>query len=148
MAALSADGPQLDHRPNSGSDSYEMTTSTTIYAHSFVGVTAGGFCVPWADTANYEFLGIAREGIATGASLGSPPERCKVDTSGPILKNVAVANTTQASVGEYVYCDTDNPADLDTAASTNVGPIGRVINFVSASDCDVEILTPAVHLGT
>ena len=150
MAALSADGPQLDTRPSgvSARSAYAMTTSTTIYANSLVGVNDAGFVVPWADTANYEFVGLALARSCTRALLSSPAEQVRVDTSGVIIRSATVAAAVQGSVGELVYCATDNPADLVLSGPSNVGPIGHVIRFVSAGVADVQLFTPGEHLAT
>ncbi|KKL65150.1 hypothetical protein LCGC14_2157870, partial [marine sediment metagenome] len=59
---------------------------------------------------------------------------------GQILRNVDVSTTTQSDVGDYVWCETDNPQDIDVSPSVNVGPVGRLERFHSGDDCDVELL--------
>lgn len=148
MGALSADAPILDTRPSSGRDAYALTTSTTIHANSFVGVNDAGFVKPWANTANFEFLGLCLEAVASGAALSTPPEQCRIDTSGVTIRNATLTGVGQGDVGELVYCATDNPADLTTTATTNVGAIGYIVRYVASNTCDVRLFTPSEHMLT
>jgi len=136
MGAITAD-TILNTRPNAGRDSYEA--GATIYAGSLVGVAASGLLFPWADTADYEFVGLALTG-------GVITEDIRCDTSGVILREVTVDSSDQTSVGELVESPTSNIEDSTLTAPTNVGYIGRVVRFHSADSCDVELFTPAVHL--
>ena len=142
MAALSAAVTTQETRPRAGRSSYVVVSGDTVYAGGFVGVNDAGFLVPWDDTANYEFVGIALQTVTGDGTL-----ECRVNEKGDILKGAAVASAAQGSVGELVYCETDNPADLDLTASTNVGPVGRVVRYGGTSGvADVELFTPAEHL--
>jgi hypothetical protein len=46
-----------------------------------------------------------------------------------------------------VYCASDNYADMTITPTSNAKRIGKIRNFRSASDCDVELLTPEGYLG-
>jgi hypothetical protein len=142
MAALTASLRTLENRPRAGRSSYVVASGSTVYAWGFVGVNDAGFLVPWSDTANLEFVGIALQQVTGDGTL-----ECRVNEHGDILTGAAVASAAQGSVGELVYCETDNPADMDLSASTNVGPIGRVVRYGGSSGvADVELFTPAEHL--
>jgi len=140
MAALSAAVTTQNSRPRAGRSSYVVVSGDTIYAGSLVGTNAAGFLVPWADTAANKFVGIALETVVGDGSL-----ECRVNENGDILKGATVASAVQASVNSLVYCETDNPADLDLSASTNVDAIGIVIRYISAGVADVMLFTPTEH---
>lgn len=140
MAALSAAVTTQESRPRAGRSSYVVVSGDTVYAGGLVGTNAAGFLVPWADTAGNKFVGVALQTIVGDGSL-----ECRVNENGDFLSGATVASAVQASVNSLVYCETDNPADLDLSASTNVGPVGIVSRFISAGVADVVLFTPTEH---
>jgi hypothetical protein len=62
--------------------------------------------------------------------------------------HVAVGGSpTIANVGALVYCPDSNPANLTKTDTTNP-PVGWLKRFRSATDCDVQLFTPAEwHAG-
>jgi len=84
------------------------------------------------------------DGEPVGDTSLSPDPAVYVDTSGPVIVGIPVASATVAGV--YVYCD---DSDLDNATITQPttdAPIGYILNFRSASDCDVKLFTAAEHM--
>jgi hypothetical protein len=86
-------------------------------------------------------------GVPVGDTSLSPDPTVYVDMSGALLMGVPVASA--AAVGEYVYC---NDSDFDNATVTQPTtdkPIGVIVGWRSASDCDVKLFTLPEHmLGT
>ena len=69
-----------------------------------------------------------------------------VDTSGMIIKSIAVAGTaTQAKVGDLVYCNDSDLAGVTLTQPTTDYPIGILHRFVSVTDCDIKLYTPMEH---
>jgi hypothetical protein len=145
MANLTADTIH-ETRPRAGRDSYVVDDTVQLFAGSFVGVDASGYLDKWADTAGHEFQGLLLEGV-TGDISALPPVEGRVDTSGVTLLSATVAAAVQGSVNALVYCETDNPADMDLTASVSVAAVGWVKRFISAGVADVTLFTPEEHLA-
>lgn len=139
MTALAANSPHIRTAERARYRSYIVASGSTVYANSFVGLNTSGLLVPWADTAGFKFLGMARSKVTGSSAL----ERCEVDVSGCYLNNVDVAGVTARTDLDdvLVYCADDNPATLSTTATVNVPAIGRLVDFRSTSDMDVQLVT-------
>lgn len=124
--------------------SFVVKNATTIYAGALVGTDANGFLDHWDDVAGHKFEGVLLEAVV-GDTSATPPVEGRVDLSGDTLTSATVASAAQNSVNSLVYCPDDNVANLALSASTNVGPIGRVVRYVSSGVADVELFTPAEH---
>jgi len=139
MAALAADRTFESHP--TGRNQYEILVSDICYAGSLVGLSAAGFLHPWDDVATTVFVGVALEQAAgASASPAGTDTKCPVHDEGMIIKNIPIASAVQASVGLDVHCTTDNVlADcvLDGGATSRA--IGRIIRWVSAADCDIQL---------
>lgn len=157
MAALSADVFNLDTPSRGDTRTYVIENAESCYVNGFVGLNSAGYLDPWADTAGLRFLGLFQgyvpgvdsDGTVTtvASTSESPATRGRVDVSGRYLRGVDVAGvSTIASLNAPVYCTTDNYADLSLTATTNVGPIGWLCDFRSASDMDVALFTPWEYL--
>lgn len=126
--------------------SFVVKTSEIVY--ELVGIDSNGDLVAWADTAGHKFVGILEGGPVTGDDTATPAVRATVRIDGPRLEGVDVAGVTDRnSIGAPVYCATDNVADLSLTATSNVKPIGRLIDWRSNSDMDVELYTTEEHLA-
>ena len=137
VAALTATDADLKTRPNSNS-TYHATASDIFYQGGGMGgVTATGLLTPWNDTSTTQWQGVCVRTTGTTAAR----DLIEVDISGLILTHVPVASAVAASVGERVFCTTDNiGADLALTATSLA--IGVIIRWVSATDCDVRLFTP------
>lgn len=135
---------QWDHR-NRGRLAVLVDDGVQLYAGELVGVPdADGLLDHWDNVATSRFLGILLEDVLGDESEGVMG---KVDTSGITLANVAVAGTpTQAKLFEKVYCADGNITGLTMTATTSPA-IGYLSRYVSASDCDVTLFTPAEAMG-
>jgi len=130
-----------------GKKAYVVKNSETIYAGALVGTVAAGHLDHWADTAANSFEGILLA-KAVGNTSASPPVNGEVDTSGRLMLSAAVAGaTTIAANNAYVYCASDNPADMTLTRTTNVGAIGRVARWIESGICDVALFTPTEYLA-
>lgn len=79
-----------------------------------------------------------------GDTSQSPDPAAYIDASGLVIRNIPVTGSTVQGV--YVYCD---DSDLDNATVTQPGtdaPIGYIVGFRSATDCDVKLFPPDVHI--
>jgi len=86
-------------------------------------------------------------GVPVGDTSLSPDPTVYIDTTGPVLMGVPVASA--AAVGEYVYCDDSDFDNATVTQPTTDAPIGTVIGWRSASDCDVKLFSMIEHrLGT
>ena len=141
-----------------GLGSYTVKNGITIYAGALVGIDPNsGYLQNWnEDSAAIRFVGLADPrlvpttlGVTPDSVLGdtsaTDPPKCEVNESGPILEEVAVAGAVQSSVGAPVYASDENT--LTMSATSNVGAIGRLAAFRSASDCDVQLFTPNDYMG-
>jgi hypothetical protein len=146
MTALAKD-TYLKWKPHGGKRSYVVKNGVTLYAGALVGTDANGYLDKWLDTAGLRFEGVLTQG-AVGDTSASPKVEGIVDISGPTLLAQAVAGaTTIAAVNAPVYGASDNVADLTLTQTTNVGPIGRVVRWISSGVCDVALYTPAEAQG-
>tara|TARA_R100000808_G_scaffold9782_1_gene26541 strand:- start:3383 stop:3820 length:438 start_codon:yes stop_codon:yes gene_type:complete len=116
------------------------------YAGALIAIDGDGYAAPWADTAGYVFAGLAMRQV-TGDTSASPVPECEINTSGPILKKVAVTGSTgQTDVGVLVFATDDNSLELGLTP-TNVKAVGRVSRWYSGTTCDVQLFTPAEYLA-
>jgi len=154
--ALSAE--QRYEQRDRGRNAYIVKTSEVIYPGALVGVDPNsGYLQAWdSDSAAIRFLGLAEPRLVpttlgvtpssvTGNTAATEPPETDVNESGVILESIAVTSAAQTSVGAPVYASDDNT--FTVSATSNVGAIGRLVRFVSASDCDVELFTPAEYMG-
>lgn len=127
-----------------GRNTMALTTTNAVvfYKGSLVGVsTSSGLAVLWADTANYQFAGIALRGVT-----GDGSNEVEVDTSGPILERVAVTGVSaQGNVWDLVYASDDGTFDISAVHGSNVDPIGMIVRWHSSTTCDVMLFTPGEH---
>lgn len=139
MAVLSAATTAYLTAPASGREALRSHT-TAIYAGGLVGISStgasDGLLVPWSGATACKFMGIAL------ANSGGVATDVPVNTEGAILRNVIVASSLATTVGDLVYCSTDNPtADLTHTATTNKA-VGILIRFNGSSRGDVKLFTP------
>lgn len=132
------------------SRSPQMRTETFVpdaqsfYVGSLVGQDVmSGRVKRWNDTsgASLRFKGISMSELTGDAST----KNLIVDVGGSKLLYVAVAGATVG--GAPVYCSSDNPDDFTITPTSNAKRIGSINQFRSASDCDVQLLTPGEYLG-
>jgi hypothetical protein len=139
MGVLTATAGDLKTRPP-GASTYAGTTSDIFYQGGLVGVvTATGLALPWRDTATDQFQGVC---IRTTSSDGlAALGEVDVDVRGVVITNIPIASAVQASVGERVYCTTDN-VEADCALTATSLAIGTIIYWRTAADCDIQLFTP------
>lgn len=136
-------------RPNSGVGSYVIADGVTLYEGQLVQLESG-YLNHWDKTG--KFLGIlvggddrAGDGVIIGETSDTPPPEGRVNESGVVLMHVAVAGSpTIADVGGLIYCGDSNVGSLTKTDAANA-VVGRLVRFRSASDCDVQLFTPAEH---
>lgn len=136
-------------RPNAGVGSYRIADGVTLFEGQLVQLESG-YLNHWDKTG--KFLGIlvggddrAGDGVIIGETSDANPPEGRVDESGVVLMHVAVAGTpTIADVGALVYCGDSDVASLTKTDAANA-VVGRLVRFRSASDCDVQLFTPAEH---
>lgn len=140
------------YEQRTGRRPYIVADGVTVYEGMLAGLE-GGYLNHYADGAADVFLGVviggddrAKDGVLTGETSDTPPPRAWVDESGITLKHLTVLGTpTQAKVGDYVYADSSNPADLTLLSTGQVHPVGILTDYRSATDCDVELFSKMEH---
>lgn len=133
-------------KSNAGFRSYLVDNTVELFAGSLVGLDASGHLDKWSDTVGHRFVGLLLES-ATGDTSATPKVEGKVDESGYTIMSATVGSLAQTDVNAPVYCSTDNPADFTLAPTANVGPVGRVVRYISSGVGDVQLFTPAEAAG-
>ena len=128
--------------PRAGVRSYLLKDAEAVYGGSLIGLDADGYAVKWSNAA-LQFLGMALE-PATGNTSATPKTEVRVNTSGFTIKGAAVASVAQTNVGDYVYCSTDNAADLVLTPTLTAPPVGKVVRYVTTNTADVELFASSV----
>lgn len=110
---------------------------------------SSGFATHYAGTGNLLGIVLGGENLS---SAGNPvgltsltPDPCVyVDASGPVICNIPVASSTV--VGAFVYCDDSNLDNATVTQPTTDAPIGIIVGWRSATDCDVRLFAYIEHL--
>jgi hypothetical protein len=111
-----------------------LAASTKVFAGSNVNFNTSGYAKKAADTASEVFAGVAMETVDNTGANGDKVVR--VWREG--LISMACASATQAWVGQLVHAVDDNLVAL-AATTTNDVVVGRVVQFVSATEVRVKI---------
>lgn len=133
--------------------SYVVKNSQALFQNGIVALDANGLVVPWSDTDRaLRLLGLFdswdRSGVTAGNTSASPAVRAILDVGGAELVGVDVAGVAdRTSIGEPVYCTSDNPTDLTLTPTAFVRPVGVLSDFRTTSDMDVALFTPADYSG-
>ena len=122
------------------SRNYVVKSASVAYPGALAGLDpVTGRTTPWADVANYQFLGFY-DGNATATGNAGGTVSASVDTSGRTLENVSVVGVTALTdVGKRVYASDDNTFTL--TASANVNAIGRLVRWRTSTFGDVQLFT-------
>ena len=153
MAALSAATPKVMRILKSIPMNFRVANGVTIYLGgftalanvSFVTTAKRGYAIPWENTANTEWLG-----IATGSPFDLSTTNTVVgDTSASVVPEVSCESgelvmvrhavtgaAAQSDVGRAVYGTDDN---VLTITSNNTTRIGEIEYWHSSTSCDVRI---------
>lgn len=110
---------------------------------------ASGFATHYAGTGNLLGIVLGGENLsAAGNPVGltslTPDPAVYVDASGPVICNIPVASSTV--VGAFVYCDDSNLDNATVTQPTTDAPIGIIVGWRSATDCDVRLFAYIEHL--
>lgn len=144
------------------SKEYIIANAVNIAIGDYAAIdTATGHLTEIADTAGFVPAGLVTEitpkdqpdGWVTGAvppAAGTRSPTATVDLAGDptILKRVPVTGAAaQSDVGDEVYITGPSVAtDLTLTPTANIGAIGRIVGFASATEFDV-LLYPASQLS-
>ena len=136
-------------RPNAGTGSYVIADGVTLYEGQLVQLQSG-YLNHWDKTG--KFLGIlvggddrAGDGVIIGETSDTPAPEGRVNESGVVLMHVAIAGGVGiGDVGGLIYCNDSDVANLTKTDAANA-VVGRLVRYRSASDCDVQLFTPAEH---
>lgn len=133
MANLTA--PRADQRQNGELVDVPLAASTKVFKGSNVNSNAAGLAKKASDTAGESFAGVAME--TKDSNLPDDNEKwVRVWKEGVFSMNCTAA--TQAWVGQDVFAVDDNLVAL-AATTTNDVRVGRVVQFVSATEVRVKI---------
>lgn len=141
MAVLTA-GVNVETRDR-GATSYRIDDagSITVFAGALVGLDASsGLAIRWNNNLTTRFIGLAKE-TRTSTSGALLQTSVPVDTEGPNIIGIPIASAVAGSVGEKVFCTTDN-VKVDCKLAGTSGSIGVIIAVRSATDCDIRLYTP------
>jgi hypothetical protein len=140
--ALAADSTRRTRER--GHISIRGTNTSIFYAGALVGVDKStGLAVKWADTANFEWLGLAKRKV-TGDTGATPPTEVEVNATGLVLEDQTVTGLDNVNdQGDLVYATDDNTFTL--TATANVDAIGFVLRFKSGTSGDIQLFTPGEH---
>jgi len=160
MAVLSTAYVIGDTR-NRGLESYVAKSGDNIYAGSLVGLGIAadtGYLIPWADAGSTSgtnaFLGVAviteydtDSDVEDFVVVGDGTLEVPVNTEGFIIDKLDLSSSTItiANVGNVLYCQTDNIADIQLAligGSSKSDPVGTLVHFRAGEICDVRLYTP------
>ena len=158
--ALSAATSKVMRILNSAPVNYRVANGITIYLGGFVGIANAsfvttakrGYLIPWENTANLEWAGIAigspfnlsTSNTVVGNTSGTPVPECSVETGEIMLVRHAVTGASaQSDVGKPVYGTDD---DVLTLSSNNTTRMGEVEYWHSSTSCDVRVLGRAIWL--
>jgi predicted RecA/RadA family phage recombinase len=112
-----------------------LAASTKVFKGSNVNYNAAGFAKKASDTAGEVFAGVAME--TKDSSLNDDNEKwVRVWKEG--VFSMVCTGATQAWVGQLVHSLDDNVVAL-AAGATNDIVVGRVVQFVSATEVRVKI---------
>jgi hypothetical protein len=114
---------------------YPVATNTKIFAGSLVCVNATGYAVPAADTAGYQFAGVAMEQVDNSGG-GDGGQSVNLRRAG--VFEFDAASITQAMVGTEMEVTDDHTFD-DTAGTTNHVKVGQLVKYVSATKGWIDI---------
>lgn len=133
MANLTAERP--DQRQEGILVDIPLAASTKVFKGSNVNYNTSGLAKKAADVANEVFAGVAIE--TKDSNLNAEDQKyVRVWKEGVFSMNCTGA--TQAWVGQNVYVVDDNLVAL-AATPTNDVLVGRVVQFVSATEVRVKI---------
>lgn len=120
------------------------TDAVQFFAGSLVGVlTTTGLAVKWADTLNFKFLGVAKDGVTGDTASNEPPE-VSIDTKGELLEDISVTGVSDITKqGALVFATSDN--DFTLTVGTNVKAVGVLIRHKAGAVGDVLLFTPTEH---
>lgn len=161
MAALSAATNKVMRILHSSTVNYRVANGITIYLGGFIGlanvsfVTTAkrGYAIPWEDTANLEWLGIATgspfnlstTNTVVGDTSASVVPEVSAETGEFVLVRHAVTGASaQSDLGKPVYASNDN--DL-TLSSSNTTRMGEVEYWHTSTTCDVRVYGRTVWLA-
>lgn len=163
MAALSAATPVRMRIQMSAQHNYKVANSNTIYMGAIVGLAQAdyvpltadrGYAIPWENTANVEYLGIAINSpfdlsvtnTVVGNTSASVIPEVTVEGGIIVLQQVTVTGVAAVTdTGDQVYGATDNPNDLTTVSNNTDGALGEVERWYSSTTSDVLMYGRAAY---
>lgn len=115
---------------------YPVVAADIIFKGALVSINAAGFAVPATDTAGETIAGIALD--QADNSTGAAGDVDVLVISGVTARMLTQADLAQTTVGTIVTVLTDNEVSIP-ATTVNDIPVGRCVEFVSATEVDVYI---------
>ena len=100
-----------------------VAASTAILKGGLVAWNATGYLVAAADTANFDYAGIATESAANGSG-GDGDLSCMVEYNQIVY--IANSSATQAWVGKPIYATADDTVGL---VGANISQMGRCVSY-------------------
>jgi len=148
MAALTADYVPSGYKPtydNLNASYIGVVADDILYKFSLLSLDAAGDVKPRA-AGDDTFAGVCGKGISN--SGGSAGDVKAMVFPGPfVFKGIDLAGSTP-DIGDPVYCETDNPADMTTTDPGSGVVIGKVLGRrAEGTDADYDVLLSSTFSG-
>lgn len=118
-----------------GNERFIVKNGSTVYAGSLVSMErASGHIIPLDSNGGQDFVGVCQEKVT-----GDGTKTALISTESFVLQNVSVTGASaDTDARKLVYATSDNDLTLNRP-STNAIPVGRVLKYISGTNCDVRI---------
>lgn len=125
-----------DQRQDGQLLSYPVAGSTKLFQGSVVAVNTDGYADKAADTSGFALAGVAYETV-DNSSGSDGALKIRVWRKGVVDLNFS-GTASQATVGQPVYMVDDHTVAV-AGTTTNDVIVGRVVEFISATEVRVEL---------
>ena len=112
----------------------EGGSTRNVHNGTMICADTDGYAVAGADTAGYRFLGVSNERVEQTATATDGTNKQKVYRRG--LFEFDIASAAATDLGRPVWLTDNQTVSL---TQTNVGPIGKIVEYVSATKVIVDI---------
>ncbi len=112
----------------------EGSATQHVYKGGAITLDTGGYAVVGVNTAGHRFVGVAQEEVHQTATAADGTNTVSVWRRG--LFSFVASGAAITDIGRPVWLTDDQTVSL---TQTNVGPIGKVADFVSATELIIDI---------
>jgi hypothetical protein len=112
----------------------EGSATANLFKGSAIVLDTGGYAIAGVNTAGHRFVGVAQEQVHQTATAADGTNTVNVWRRG--LFSFVYSGGAITDIGQPVWLTDDQTVSL---TQTNVGPIGKIVDFISATECIVDI---------